>query len=135
MIAGEGPTTPAILLVLVAALATACGGGGEPDRIPLGGGTVDAAVEPLPTELQARLDSGNLAFRERDYARALEHFEEVVRREPDLAAGWYGIGMTQAALGNTAAADSAMAAVHLRAPNLPLEHPATAAPPNPHPAP
>jgi tetratricopeptide (TPR) repeat protein len=116
------------------ALGLAGCGGGDQERVPLealSGGEVPG----LPAELQARMDSGNAAYRMRDYEGALGHFREVVRLEPELAAGWYGIGMTEAARGNAAAADSAMARVHRLAPEIPLEHPTTQAPPNPHPAP
>lgn len=111
-----------------------CGSGVGEERVPLeslSGGEVPG----LPADLQARMDAGNAAYRMRDYDGALEHFREVVRMEPDLAAGWYGIGMTEAARGNREAADSAMARVHRLAPEIPLEHPTTQAPPNPHPAP
>jgi len=130
-----GAQMPLALVLAILALAAGCGEGGEAERIPLGGALPEEVLEPLPPELQAQLDSGNLAYRERDYPRALRHFEAAVRHEPELAAGWYGVGMTQAALGNAAAADSAMAEVHLRAPSVPLQHPATTAPPNPHPMP
>lgn len=129
---GQGGTNLLAGTLLALALA-GCGGGGE-ERVPLeslSGGEVPG----LPADLQARMDAGNAAYRMRDYDSALEHFREVVRMEPDLAAGWYGIGMTEAARGNREAADSAMARVHRLAPEIPLEHPTTQAPPNPHPAP
>jgi tetratricopeptide (TPR) repeat protein len=121
-------------LLAIATLA-ACGGDGVGERIPLDrmGGTEEAA-EALPAELQLQLDSGNAAYRAREYDRAIRHFSEVAALAPDLAAGWYGIGMTQMALGNAEAADSAMMRVHQLAPEIPLRHPATDAPPNPHPA-
>jgi hypothetical protein len=125
---------PPLLLILLLPLVGCGDAGGE--RIPLDGGmgAGGGVVEDLPAELQTRLDSANAAYRGRDYARALGLFEEVTRLAPELAAGWYGVGMTQGALGNRAAADSAMLRVHRLAPELPLQHPAATAPPNPHPA-
>ncbi len=113
-------------------LVVACSG--EPqERIPLGEGGAVPEAQALPPEIQSRLDEANEAYRMREYGRALTLFEEVVRDEPELAAGWYGVGMTHTALGNSAAADSAMARVHSLAPEMPLEHPSGEAPVNPHP--
>jgi tetratricopeptide (TPR) repeat protein len=110
----------------------ACSGDGAGERIPLDRmGGAPEVVEELPAGLQIQLDSGNAAYRTRDYHAALRHFENAAEIAPGLAAGWYGIGMTQAALGNREAADSAMMEVHRLAPEVPLQHPG-AAPPNPH---
>jgi tetratricopeptide (TPR) repeat protein len=109
----------------------ACGDAEPASRTVFGGGASGAA-DPLPPEIQLQLDSGNIAYRERDYPEALRHFNAVVLLDPNLAAGWYGVGMTEAALGDGAAAESAMAQVHRLAPDLPLQHPSNAAPPNPH---
>jgi tetratricopeptide (TPR) repeat protein len=122
--------------VLTLGVLPGCDGSGGAERVPLdrGQGSGETA-EALPEALQARLDSGNAAYRERDYERALTHFQAVTESAPGLAAGWYGIGMTQSALGNDPAADSARMRVHGLAPEVPLEHPSGAAPPNPHAAP
>ncbi len=113
-------------------------GDGDSDRVPLGGEAapqMQEEVEALPEELQAQLDSGNAAFRAHDHDEALRHFGVVTEEAPGLAAGWYGLGMTYGAMGNREAADSAMMEVHRLAPDVPLEHPGSAAPPNPHPTP
>jgi tetratricopeptide (TPR) repeat protein len=122
-----------MLAIAVIAGQWACGGDGGHERVPLGQGGIESPVDALPGELQAQLDSGNAAYRAGDHQVALYHFQQAVRIEPDLAAGWYGVGMTQSALGNAPAADSAMARVHRLAPTVPLQHPSTDAPPNPHP--
>lgn len=127
---------PRVLAIAVIAGQWACGGDGGHERVPLGQGGqggMESPVDALPGGLQAQLDSGNAAYRAGDHQTALHHFQEAVRIEPDLAAGWYGVGMTQSALGNAPAADSAMAQVHRLAPTVPLQHPSTDAPPNPHP--
>jgi tetratricopeptide (TPR) repeat protein len=95
------------------------------------GGTQGVA-DPLPPEIQLRLDSANAAYRARDYDQALELFTRVAEMAPDLAAGWYGMGMTHGAMGNQAEADSAMMQAHRLAPEIPLDHPGPA-PQNPHP--
>jgi Flp pilus assembly protein TadD len=94
---------------------------------------ISASSNLVTEELQAQIDSANAAYRVGEYALALERFKEVADSHPDLAAGWYGIGMAQAALGNRIAADSAMARARLLAPDLPVAHPTEEAPPNPHP--
>jgi tetratricopeptide (TPR) repeat protein len=120
-------------VLAVAALlgATGCGGQSAAERTTLG--EEIGAPDELPVPLQLQLDSGNAAYIDRQYDAALRHFDSAVRLDPDLAAGWYGVGMTHGAMGNSAAADSAMARVHLLAPDLPLQHPVAVAPPNPHP--
>lgn len=125
-----------LLLLLLAVMLAACGADRGDERVPLDGPSgAQGVVEELPPELQERLDSANLAFRGGDYSEALRHFEELTSEAPNLAAGWYGVGMTQSALGNAEAADSAMMQVHRLAPEIPLEHPGTTAPPNPHASP
>ena len=127
-----------LLATVTAALLLLGCGDGDSDRVPLGGEGASPnpeEIEALPVEIQAQLDSGNAAFRGHDYDAALRHFEIVTEEAPGLAAGWYGLGMTHGAAGNREAADSAMMRVHELAPEVPLEHPGSSAPPNPHPAP
>jgi tetratricopeptide (TPR) repeat protein len=121
----RAPLLPAFAIAALAAgVGFGCGGDGGHERVPLDGvGGIEGMVGDLPAEVQLQLDSGNAAYRDRNYARALDHFEEVVRLEPELAVGWYGVGMTHSALGNQEAADSAMARVHRLSPEIPLEHP------------
>lgn len=120
-------------LATMAVVLAACSGDGPGDRVPVGGDVSETVqVEALPEALQVRLDSANTAYRARDYDEALRHYGLLTREAPGLAAGWYGVGMTQSALGNVEAADSAMMEVHRLAPEIPLQHPGTSAPPNPH---
>lgn len=124
------PLVGGLLLMLVA---VGCGGEGAQERVPLNGppaGQADPTA--LPAAIQEGLDAGNTAYRAGDYEQALDHFREVTHAAPDLAVGWYGVGLAQAAMGNPDAADSAMMEVHRLAPDLPLQHPGTAAPQNPH---
>lgn len=133
-IRGARMVLAAIPTLMFVGLLAGCGGDGGPQQRTTLGGSVGTLSEGLPVELQLRLDSGNILYRERDYAGALRQFEAATQLDPQLAAGWYGVGMTQSALGNSDDADLAMAEVHRLAPEITLEHPSTAAPPNPHPA-
>lgn len=62
----------------------------------------------LPAGVPSALDSGNAAYRAGNYHAALKQFESITRQHPDVRAGWFGVYMAQRALGNQAAADSAM---------------------------
>jgi len=122
-----------LMAFLLTLIAIGCGGDGAQDRVPLNTPQADQG-DPgeLPSELQERLNAANAAYRDGEYDRALEYFRQVTHQAPALAVGWYGIGLAQAALGNSEAADSAMMEVHRLAPELPLQHPGTSAPTNPH---
>lgn len=78
----------------------------------MGGGMEGASgasrSSSLPPEIQSALDSGNVAYRAGNYRAALEQFESLTEEHPDLRAAWFGVFMAHRALGNTAAADSAM---------------------------
>ena len=81
-------------------LPPACGGGDDT-------AVLDRAEWPLG--VQAHVDSGNVAYRAQDYAGARAHFSEAARLGPDVPAAWFGLYMAEHALGNQAAADSALA--------------------------
>jgi hypothetical protein len=78
-----------------------------------------------PDGLAAAIDSGNARFSDDDFAAALRHYEEATRIAPDVTAGWFGIFMTQTALGDTTAANAAMQRVREIAPGATLVHPDT----------
>ncbi len=133
------------LLILMASVA--CGGGAERPEV---GSEADPEMEApvrdyrhaepeggqeaIPEELQSILDTGNEAYRDGALEEALAHFEEAVGRDPDLAAGWYGVAMVRGAMGDGEGADSAMVRVHRLAPWITGPHPAASAPANPHPS-
>lgn len=75
-----------------------------------------------PPGVVAQIDSGNAAFRERDHESALRHYREAIADMPDNSSAWYGIYMAERALGNEAAADSALAKVRDLAPGATLLH-------------
>jgi tetratricopeptide (TPR) repeat protein len=96
---------------------------------------VHAAREQLGPAVTNALDSGNAAYRERDYETALRHFQAAVDMDEGVAAGWFGIYMAQLALGNPEAAEAAMAQVRIHAPDASLIQPDPNLPvPGDHPA-
>ncbi|MEQ1691854.1 MAG: tetratricopeptide repeat protein [Gemmatimonas sp.] len=110
------------LFAAVVVLSSACSGPDVP-KTPLGaanagGSFVPGATDQLPPGLNAsaaaRLDSGNIAFRLKQYDQAMKYYEAAAKDVPDHAAPWYGIYMVGQATGNTALADSATRAVAKR---------------------
>lgn len=81
-----------------------------------------ARTEPSPG-LVAQLDSGNQAYKAKDWERALQHYRAVTRIDQDMPAGWFGIYMVEMARGNAPAADSALQRAQKRAPGASLIHP------------
>ena len=90
--------------------------------------TIDAedvkeARAHISPRLVTHLDSGNAAFKARDYQRAKLHYEAVTKIDKDAAAGWFGIYMSELALGDTAAAKAALERAQKHAPGATLIHP------------
>lgn len=83
---------------------------------------VQQARDDLDPAVVEALDAGNSAYREGDYQAALDHYREA-NQQGDIAAAWFGIYMAELALGNAAAADSAMARAQDLAPGASLIHP------------
>lgn len=119
---GRGAAAGALLLLALAA----CGrdGGGAARR-------ARPRAPSLPPEVRAQVDSGNAAYRGRDFRAALRHFREAARLDPGQAVAWYGVQMAADALGDRAAADSAGARLRALVPAAPpaAHHPAAPAPP------
>jgi tetratricopeptide (TPR) repeat protein len=84
--------------------------------------TVDpeAVRAELAPEVAAQLDSGTVTFRARDLEAALRHYRRATELAPDLAGGWFGLYMTERALGNTDAAAEALARARGAAPGASL---------------
>ncbi len=78
----------------------------------------NAPLRELPPGLNAvaaaRLDSGNVAFRVKQYDVALRYYRGAAEAVPNHAAPWYGMYMVAQATKNTALADSALKAVAIR---------------------
>lgn len=84
--------------------------------------TVDptTAGRELPEAAMIQLDSGNVAYRAENYEEALVHFTRVTELAPGDATGWFGVYMAHDAMGNKAAADSAMEIARSHAPGASL---------------
>ena len=71
------------------------------------------AIDPdgsgLPIALLTRMDSAAEAFTAGDAATAQRLYRGVTDAVPDLAAAWFGLYLAERALGNAAAADTALA--------------------------
>jgi uncharacterized membrane-anchored protein len=88
----------------------ACGGE-EPDQRT-------GSISPREAQQRARdslgpgviaaIDSGNARYREGEFEAARSHFQGVLERDSTVAAAWFGLYMTERALGNQDAADRAL---------------------------
>ena len=106
--------TPLLLL----ALAAACGKAGEdPERVTLGAEAGEVRSR-LPAAIQIELDSGNVAYRERDFEGALRHYQAALRLDPDEPTSWYGVAMAAGALGDQALLAEARGKVEQLAPQM-----------------
>lgn len=112
------------LLTALLAL-TACADDDAKGRTPLAGGASTPApgvaganmAGPPPgmtAKSAALLDSGNVAFRTKQYPLAQQYYEKAAAEVPDQAAPWYGVYMVAQAMKNQALADSAMKMVSTR---------------------
>lgn len=116
--------TRAVLLLTALAVA-GCGRKEQPGTPATTAGTGTMTETPrVELGTSAQLDSGNTAFRAKDYQGALAHYRKATEREPALAAGWFGLYMAQSALGDKAGADSSMRKVQALAPGTMGAHPA-----------
>lgn len=118
------------VLILGCTLATAAGCRPDDQRTEtLDVGEAQQTRQQLPAELVAHLDSGSAAYRRDDFQASLEHYRTATEMDSDVAAAWFGVFMAHAALGNDAAADSALQRARGLAPGASLIHPGGEAPP------
>ena len=115
-------TVRTTLIVLTLAF-VACSPPEDQETGSISGDEVRQTRAELPPALTAALDSGNAAYSRGEYEAALEAYTEAVAIDEDVAAGWFGVYMAHQALGNTEAADSAMAHAQGLAPGASLIHP------------
>jgi len=109
------------------------------DRVPLGSATAGSATgtmagamagaagqrEPVITaESQALLETGNAAFRRKDYAAALAAYEKAAKGSPEHAAPWMGVYMVARVRNDTKAMDAAQAELNKRSPGPATKVPA-----------
>lgn len=86
---------------------------------------MDAVAERLGPALMARVDSANEAFSADDFETASRLYRSIAEDAPDESVGWFGIFMAERALGNAAAADSALERARRAAPGASLLRPDT----------
>jgi hypothetical protein len=71
-------------------------------------GTEGPAEEPVTIEqLHALMDTAESAYRAGDIFQARDVYQRVTLADSTLAAAWFGLFLTQRALGDTAAANAA----------------------------
>ncbi|RUS26867.1 hypothetical protein BC938DRAFT_484013 [Jimgerdemannia flammicorona] len=80
------------------------------------GGTRGGPSEPsLPPEIKAALGEANLHYINREYGEAIEIYQEVIRKNPNVHQAWVNLGLIQEELGNPAKAlQLSLVAAHLR---------------------
>ncbi len=102
----------------------ACGGE-EGERVELGEPQqqerADARANWSP-ELTARIDDANTAYAAGDYEDAAEMWRSITDEQPELGVAWFGLSMAERAMGNTEAADEALARSEELAPGLGRMH-------------
>jgi Flp pilus assembly protein TadD len=111
----------AILMAILAATA-ACDRGADDDAT-FDVDAMEQARAGWPEDLSARIDSGNVAYREGRYDEAAAVFRRATEEAPDVAATWFGLHMAESARGNQAAADSALLQAEALTPGLGRGHP------------
>lgn len=130
-------------LVPLALAAVACGRTNSSQQqdslaaaLPPGHVPIDAppGSVPLSPIAQALLDSGNTAFRVKDFDGALAFYRKASLTDPAHAAPWFGTYMVGKAINDAALADSALRMVRARAPEM-QPHPGTPSIPDMPPAP
>lgn len=122
---GMKRTRAALLLAALAALG--CGRKEPPENASVNVAPPMAQAPRVEIGASAELDSGNVAYRAKDFRAALAHYRTATERQPTLAAAWFGLYMAQSAVGDKAAADSALRRVQALEPGLVGAHPAPGA--------
>lgn len=115
-----------LIALAVALSAIACTTKQEAPRIPLSqvsaadsARRVASAHALLGPAARAALDSGNLLYRQKDYAGALARYRAASVLAPQHAAPYFGIYMVARATRDSAMADNALAAIRARNGPLP----------------
>ena len=109
-----------IWVVAGCAALVACGGAESgAEDIRFGGDEVQEARRGWAPELTALVDSGNAAYRTGNYEDAARLFRRGTREFPHQGASWFGLYMAEHALGNMAAADSALGRAEALTPSAP----------------
>jgi hypothetical protein len=119
-----GNRTMAAALALVLAMG-ACREEEQPTDQMTGDVTPEAirqARADWPAGLSEMIDSANTAYSAQDFTTASAIYRRAAVLAPEITAPWFGLYMAEHALGNTAAADSAMQRAQSLAPGASLIH-------------
>lgn len=115
--------TAARIAAIAALTLTGCDRPDDQETGSLSREDVLQAREGLDPAYRDALDSGNIAYRAREYDEALRYFEAATEIDAEIAAGWFGVYMAQLALGDVEAANAAMERAQELAPGATLMHP------------
>lgn len=111
------------LLLLLPVLVAACQPGDDQETGTISREDVQDSRADLDPAFLAALDSGNAAYRARDFEQALSYYREAIEIDDEVAAAWFGTYMAHLALGDQAGADSAMVRAQSLEPGASLIHP------------
>ena len=101
--------------LLTLAMLGGCNRADDEPRLPLGhppvatDGAGGTAVPPITGEAKAALDSGNAAYKAKDYTAALAHYRKAAALVPTEEAPLFGMLMVASATKNDGLADSVKA--------------------------
>jgi tetratricopeptide (TPR) repeat protein len=116
-------------LLLAGGVLAGCERDAEPEDQATGsvtGEQVRGARQDWPAGAGAHLDSANAAFAAEDHQGALRHYQAMLAMDDAPrnvhVTAWFGVYMTQSALGDTAAANAAAARLQELAPDASLMH-------------
>jgi tetratricopeptide (TPR) repeat protein len=113
------------LVIVLALMIAACKRPDDQKTESIEAKDMNEARADISPAARAQLDSGNTAYKAKEYDRALAFYQRVTELDKDAAAGWFGIYMTELARGNAPAADSALRRAQKQAPGASLIHPKT----------
>lgn len=93
------------VLAALVSIAWACRSEAPGDRTPIAGAR---DTRDLPRGVAAMLDSGNASYRAKDFESARAFYRKATELAPREPSAWFGVHMAELALGDSAAADSAI---------------------------
>jgi tetratricopeptide (TPR) repeat protein len=116
-----------LLLALLAAGASGCREQPEDQQTgSLSGDEVRAVRADWPEGVSAQIDSGNAAYKAKDYDTARRHYQQALSMSGDMkepkVTGYFGLYMVEHAVGDSVAAAAAMREAQALAPEASLMH-------------
>jgi Flp pilus assembly protein TadD len=97
-----------LLLAFLAGAVISCGPPDDQRTDSVERSAITNARADWPVGVAEAVDSGNVAYRARDFDTAVRHYRRGIQAGPDVGAAWFGLYMAELANGNAAAADSAL---------------------------